>query len=640
MKFQSLLIVSFFLIFTISKSNAQTYVLGKVTVAELEEKAHPKDSTASAAILFSKGIVKIGDNGATETSLQRRIKIYKKEGYQWANLQAAFAAGKLANLSITDLYTYNLVDGNIVKSKVKPEGEFIEKNNQNYWVKKNAFPDIKEGSIIEFQLKKHGGLYIQDWNFQEDIPVNYSEFKTIIPDAFVFKRIIKGFLTPKINSQMARTYGALATETIYVLKDVPAMKEESYVNNINNYRSGILYEMETIAIPGQITKSFSSNWPTVVRTIYDYENFGTELNKTGYFDDDLKLVLKGKINPDEKIIAILDYVKSNIKWNNNQGYVCEKGVRKAYKEKSGNCGDINLMLTAMLRYSGLNANPVLISTRSNGIAYFPTTDAFNYVIAAVETPQGNVLLDATEKFSTTNILPLRDLNWIGRLIRKDGTSEEVDLMPVKISNNIVSMSYDVNDKGDINGKIRRQISEYNALNFRNDVNEEKESVYLEKFENENNKIELSDYKRTNEKELLLPVIESFSFVGANLSEVIGDKIYINPMLFFLDDKNPFKQEEREYPIDFGFPFVDKYNISIKIPDNYTVEILPKSLGVVMEDNIGVFKFDIAFNENRIQLSIVHQINDAVIPVNKYEIIKEYYKQMIAKESEKIILKRI
>src|SRR5690606_19934077 len=123
----------------------------------------------------------------------------------------------------------------------------------------------------------------------------------------------------------------------------------------------------------------------------------------------------------------------------------------------------------------------------NGIAFFPTTDAFNYVIAAVETPKGNVLLDATEKFSTINILPLRDLNWIGRLIRKDGTSEEVDLMPVTISNNIVSMSYDINEKGDINGKIRRQISEYNALNFRNDVNEETENVYLEKFENENNK---------------------------------------------------------------------------------------------------------------------------------------------------------
>ena len=85
----------------------------------------------------------------------------------------------------------------------------------------------------------------------------------------------------------------------------------------------------------------------------------------------------------------------------------------------------------MLRYAGLTANPVLVSTRSNGIAIFPNRTAFNYVIAAVETPNGNILLDASDKFSTPNVLPFRALNWYGRLIRKDGTSEEVDLMPKK-----------------------------------------------------------------------------------------------------------------------------------------------------------------------------------------------------------------
>jgi hypothetical protein len=64
--------------------------------------------------------------------------------------------------------------------------------------------------------------------------------------------------------------------------------------------------------------------------------------------------------------------------------LCNEGVKKAYKDKTGNVAEINLMLTAMLRYAGLNANPVLVSTRSNGIAIFPNRTAFNYVIAAVE----------------------------------------------------------------------------------------------------------------------------------------------------------------------------------------------------------------------------------------------------------------
>lgn len=169
---------------------------------------------------------------------------------------------------------------------------------------------------------------------------------------------------------------------------------------------------------------------------------------------------------------------------------------------------------------------------------------------------------------------------------------------------------------------------------------ETEEAYLNKFENENNKIELSEYKRTNQNELLLPISETFSFAGSNFSEIIGGQIYLSPMLFFLNEKNPFKQEKREYPVDFGFPFLEKYTISIKIPDNYTVENLPQSAVVSTEDGSGTFKFSTAFSENQIQMTIVHQMNEVIIPIEKYEGLKEFYKIILAKQSEKIVLKRI
>ncbi|WP_347343883.1 DUF3857 domain-containing protein [Flavobacterium sp. LC2016-01] len=469
MKFQNLVIV-LFLCIGFSKINAQNFALGKVSIAELEEKMHPIDSSASAAVLFTKGLVKINNTGYTERITQTRIKIYKKEGYDWSNMQFSFPSGKLSAISITDVYTYNLVDGKIVKSKLKSEGEFLEKINKDYWAKKFTFPDVKEGSIIEYQVKVIGGsLNIMDWDFQKSIPVNFSEFKTIIPDAFLFKKNFKGFFIPKSNSQVANTYGYLAMESTYSLQNVPAMKEEDFVNNMDNYRASISHELEAIAIPGQIYKSFSTNWPSVAKTIYEFDDFGPEVKKTGYFEDDLKLLLADKIKPEDKIAVIFNYVKSNIKWNNHLGYGCENGVRKAYKEKSGNCADVNLMLTAMLRYSGLDANPVLISTRSNGISFFPSMTGFNYVIAGVETQQGTILLDATDDYASVNVLPLRDLNWVGRLIRKDGTSEVVDLMPKKSSSDIVAMSFEISESGKIEGKARRLYSDYHALNFREKI---------------------------------------------------------------------------------------------------------------------------------------------------------------------------
>ncbi|MFD2042110.1 transglutaminase domain-containing protein [Flavobacterium artemisiae] len=621
------------------KSNAQDSKFGTITITALEEKVHPQDSAAVGAVLFSHVKMNLKMNGSTEKVTRKKVKIYKNGGYNLSNIQFYCPAGKSNNVEIVNAATYNLVDGKIVKTKLTSESEFVEKTNNDFWIKKITFPNVKEGSIIEYECKEWGG-YLSDWSFQENIPVNYSELVTIIPDPYVFKKNIKGIYTPKVISKVANTYGYSAIETSYLFQNLPAMKEESYVNNINNYRSGISFELESVAIPGQFYKSFSNDWTNVAKTIYDFDNFGPELNKTGYFEDDLKKLLEGKNTSNAKITAILDYVKSTVTWNDYVGYSCAKGVRKAYKDKSGNCADINLMLTAMLRHAGLKANPVLTSTRSNGIAFFPTLSAFNYVIAAVENGDELILLDATDKYSAPNVLPLRALNWFGRLIRKDGTSESIDLAPKKTSLDNITVDYAIEANGQISGKVRHQFTEYNAMAFRNKFEKAKKDNYLDSLEEELGKIEIRDYSQININDILLSPVEIFSFSGTDLCELIGDKIYINPMLFFASTKNPFKQDKREYPIDFGFPFLEKYNINIRIPDGFVLETIPSANALVMEEGLGTFKYNIAVNENMLQLLIIHQINVPIVTTDQYGIIREYYKEMIAKQTQKIVLKKI
>ncbi|MBZ4044683.1 DUF3857 domain-containing protein [Flavobacterium hibisci] len=672
-KFFSFLVV----LFILSKTTAQEFKLGKVSIAELEQKMHPKDSSAAAAILYKKGTATIEynqqDGFVLITHVEARIKIYKKEGYDWANQSVLYynaSNDSREKVDFSDVCTFNLVNGKIEKTKLKSDGVFNEEVNKYRARKKIAMPNVKEGSVLEYSytIRTSNITMMRDWAFQTNIPVNYSEYVTYIPEYYIFNVRQKGYVFPKVNTEKNNKSilinskerystggfggGATRTEysqdkidyieakTTYIAEDLPAMKEESFVNNIDNYTSSLEQELSIVKFPNSPIKTFSTNWNSVAKTIYEYDDFGPELNKTGYFEDDLKALLAGVTNPEEKILIILNHVKSNVKWNEYYGYSCDKGVRKAYQEKSGNIAEINLMLTAMLRHSGLTANPVLVSTRSNGVALFPNRTAYNYVIAAVETENGYILLDASDKFSIPNVLPLRTLNWQGRLIRKDGTSEEIDLMPKKASNDIVFLTYNIDPEGKVTGQARRQCTDYNAMITRKNIFSTKEDEYLEKLENKNNKIEISDYSKTNEKEILKPIIETYSFTGNNLCEVIGGKIYVSPMLFFSTEKNPFNQETREYPVDFGFPFMDKYNITIKIPDGYAVETLPAPAAVTMQDNLGSFKFNIAANENTLQMVISHQINEAIVSTQQYEMLKDYYKAMIAKESEKIVLKKI
>ena len=56
--------------------------------------------------------------------------------------------------------------------------------------------------------------------------------------------------------------------------------------------------------------------------------------------------------------------------------------------------------------------------------------------------------------------------------------------------------------------------------------------------------------------------------------------------------NIFKSKERKYPVDFVMPQEYKNTISIKIPSGYTIESVPEGLGIGLQNNYGVFKFQI------------------------------------------------
>ena len=638
---RKLIIILFFVLYFFN-SNAQKFELGKVSMEELQEKFHSKDTSAVAAILFQTGNVSFPYEQhryfSTTTVVKTKIKIYKKEGLENANQIINYYSGGNSTIVITfsNAITYNLINGKIEKTKLKDDGKFITNINK-FWTQKTiTMPNVKVGSIIEFQytVTQSGIGTPMRWSFQKNIPVDYSEFITQIPEYFIYSKNYKGFIFPKttiLNILERSDYKE--TRTTYLAKNMPAMKAEKYVNNIENYTSSVTHELTATK-----WENFATGWGSIIKTIYDVDDFNKELNKNGYFEDNLKLVLNGLSKRDEIIVAVLDFVKKKVKWNKNSNFLCNYGVKNAYKEGIGNSAEINLMLTSMLRFAGIDASPILVSTRSNGLVLFPSISAFNYVICGVEIENDVILLDATENYSSLNILPLRDLNYKGRIIRKESSSSaEIDLTPKIISRNINNINYSVGKEGNVEGKIRIQYSDYCALDFREKNLTANKEVYLEKLESENNNIEINEYIRDNDLDLSKPIVENYSFKDTKSIEVISNKIYISPLLFLRLKENPFKQEKREYPVDFSYPLESKYYINIIIPEGFTIESIPTAVNLVTGDDIGAFKYVIGTTENKIQISVTFTINTAIVPADYYEVIKEFYQKMIDKQNEKIVL---
>ncbi len=671
--------INFILVFTglfLTNILAQEPKFGNITKEELTQKEYVLDTTASAVVTYRKVSITYeyvkGVGFKVLTNIHERVKIYSSEGFKYGTIsENLYKSGSdRETIGAIKAITYNLENGKIVKSKLAKGDIFEEEVNKHRLRKKFTMPNLKAGSVIEYKygISSPFNYNIDEIVLQYDIPIVQQEIKVSIPEYFVFKERTKGYLhfdikrssdsgsiaflstnktsggglQPQRTSMSSSSIDYLTKESDIRMKDVPALKPEPFINNINNYRSSLKLELQYTKFPNSSIKNYTSNWEKVVKKIYDHESFGGQLNKSKYFKDDLNTVLQGKATSQDKMLAIYQFVKERMNWNNNYGYTSDEGVKKAYESKTGNIADINLILVGMLRAANLKVNPVLISTRSHGIPLFPTLEGFNYVAASVNIDGNTVLLDATNKFAKPNLLPTRALNWSGRIVAENGASEELSLMPKIRAGKIIMLDAELSDSGELNGKIRRVLEDdYAAYVFRNIYEAMDEDSYLGKLEEKYDGIEIEEYMIKNKLNIGKSIVENFDFYGEDLVEFIGDNIYMSPMLWFTTAENPFTLDERTYPIDFTYPTKNKYMFKIKIPDGYKVDFLPEPITLVMPQKQASFKYKLGvLNGNIIQVSAVEQVNVPIVQAGNYPILKNYYKSVIEKQLEKVVLSKI
>ena len=661
-----LCLISFF-------ASAQNYKFGKVSKAELEEQFYPKDSSANAAVLFKNRRTYFqyiqGKGFSVITEVHERIKIYNKEGYDWATKEIRFyssSSSKSERVILSAAKTYGLEDGKVKSYKFKKGKVFLEKENK-YWSKKIfTMPNLTEGCVVEWKYKLISPYKsIDKLNFQYSIPIKRVQCKIEIPEYYIFNLKSLGFepvrsvkstkrgaitITNKSRSSgrtnvVKTNYSSQKIEysinILEVSRDfMPALKEESYVNNINNYRTSIKYELSAVNWPNEIIKYFSKSWDDVAKTILNRSSFGGEMHKKSYFKKDLDLLRVSSTNKQELLNNIFNFVKNKVKWNGYNGLNTDKGVKSAYKNGIGNIAEINLILTAMLREAGFAANPVLVSTRSNGVPVFPTIDGFNYVVVGVEKMGDLLLLDASEKYSVPNSLPFRTMNWKGRIVRDDKTSNWVPLIPEKHSKKEYMVSVVLNDDEEITGFVRTKYSNKAALQYRKSNNAFSDDELLEEVDEKYKNIDVSLVKLKFKEDVYKPVIESMKFSSEDLLEEINGDVFLKPLLFLGETTNPFKMKQRVYPIDYGAPWTNNYAISIKIPENYKVVSVPESVKLVLKEDMGHFVIQVKEQNGSISVKASLSINTGMIPASDYELLKDFYNKMLKKMNEKIVLEKV
>lgn len=618
---------------------------------DVDLNSYAKDKSADAVVIYD-----IGNSYFSQTTNSyeliyertTRIKIFKEAGIKWANIEIPYYQQGNVYEQIEDVEacTYNFENGSFTKTPLKVGSSNDEQLNEFWKVRKFALPNVKEGSIIEYHYKINSQYMfnLRNWKFQWKIPVIYSKYTVKMIPFYEYTYLLQG--ATKFDEQKSyqdngidRQFGSMKYQDMiheYVMKDVPAFKDEEYISSTDDYIIKLDFQLSKVTqITGSVQKVMTT-WPDMIKDLIKNDDFGKYIEKSG------KQYVKiwgakpfFSKTPSERYDSIMNYVKANFRWNKMNGKYATKSVNSFLKDKTGNDAEINLFALGLLKSSGINATPIILSTRENGtVKYdYPYSHFFNYVCILVDIDGKKILTDATDPLLLNNRIPEKCINDKGLIIQNDKVEWVMlqSAIPSKIQSII---KIDLTELTQ-NSEIETSSTEYDALHQRDDNGSKTNAIQKELAEKGYSVVDSSIVVK-NQTNITKPYTLKYKVVS--IPEKINDKIYISPFLHETLKENPLKQTARTYPIDMIYPTKRSYFSEINIPKGYKVEFLPESDRI--KNDQFEFEYTAVSDESKVHVNLAYNFKLSVYNPEDYLKVKYYFNQILNKGLGKIVFVKI
>jgi hypothetical protein len=551
--------------------------------------------------------------------------------------------------------TYNLENGKVVKTPVQDKDIFIEdpKVKDGETTLKFAFPNAKAGSIVEFDYTVDRiSDQIGDWYFQTNYPVLKSIYNVKIPAIWNFVMTLqnKKYITSvKRDSVKENVYSwqfnyedVIIHSITWTAENVPPMKLEPFTSTIDNYIGCVKFQLSVRPVrPGQ-SERIINTWEWVTDRLMSGDDFGVQIKDIHPW---VRKLARGLVEDNDtdiqKARKIYAFVRDHFKVNGRSwGITDDQTLETIYKAGVGNVAEINLTLIAMLKTQKLNADPVILATRDNGLTNvtYPVMDNYNYTICRLETGGKVYYLDASDAGMGFGRLPANCYNGHARLIKKDGYAVYLEADSIRESSSTYSfIEYD--SASDMLALYCTQKpGYYESTAIRAEIKEKKMDAYLKSItgtKTPKGKIDSFSFADLDNPDKSLTV-----FYRMNLDRGNDAHFYFNPFLNSGLKANPFKSAERGYPVELPYVSDDIFVLNMDIPDGYEVEEMPRSERFKLNEKEGSFEYLIQKSEHSVQLKSVIKINKAIFEPEDYNILKEFYAAIIRKQSEMIVFKKV
>lgn len=649
MRFFSFFLIGFLSVTSLAQGRLVSS-FGNPTSIELSMTTYPKDPEAAGLVLFESGRnnVKLTNNRIyLIKEVYVKMKVLDAKNFDYATVTIPHYIGGTFDEKVEDIEA--ITNNNGLKSYLRATSVFTEDPVSNWAVKKFTFPNVQDGSVLEYRytIKSPYFVHLGGWQFQSTIPKLYSEFETEIPGNYVYRRSLVGTEKLYLNEVSLKEdcfflpgyeVNADCEVALYAMKDVPAFKKESYMLSEKNYMARVNYELkEFYDFKGNKTE-YTKEWKDVDKEFRFDKDLGKQLGYKNFFENNIPASALAMSDPLKKAKAIYYFVQDHFNYNGKQRILSEIRVKEAFDEKVGNSSEINISLINALEAAGLDAKVVLLATRDQALPtkLYPVLTEFNYAIALLKIGDTNYLLDATSKFTPFAVLPSNALNNQGRVLDIKNGSYWIDIVPAKKNVAYINAQLRFTENATITGKVSETYVGYPAVEERKEI--AKQGV--EEFKRDKQKLildaTLSEFDVENQNNVAENLKETYAITIA--PELSGNKLFLSP--FFLQTfyaENPFKLDSRSYPVDFGFPVAQTFLMSLDLNNQYTIAEVPQNTVVKLPENAGECSVVYGTTGGKLSIRFSLKLNQYYFTPEKYKSLKEFFNTVVLMQTKEIIV---
>jgi Domain of Unknown Function with PDB structure (DUF3857)/Transglutaminase-like superfamily len=607
---------------------------GKIDKADLLYKECSYDKDAAAEYLIDYGEVNYfftNSDFFNETKFRVRIKILKEKGVELANVRIPYYwKSNRQSVGNIDGYTFNLDEkGEVVETKMEKKSVMTQKLNENVDMEVFTLPNVKVGSVIEYHynISKKNYIELDDWVFQREYPVRYSEYNTAIPDGLVFTYQVKRTLPVKETTEGRNVKR-------FIMTNIPGLDKEPYMSCAKDYYQRVDFQLSSI-----LNRPVNSTWVQITEELLNEESFGDQLKKNILKNLPLATELKNLTTDKAKIQAVYSYVKKTVTWNGKNSIWCRDGVKAALEKNMGNSAEINLLVINLLRDAGITAYPILVSTRPNGKinTLYPFIYQFDNVYIYTEANGKAFILDATNPYNPDFMVPW-DVQFTDGFLVDIKNGQFISLSDTKHRFKINTfLQAEIDEQGMMKGSANVLAYEYAKNQRLSTLNKGKEKYVTDYFKEPHPDFKIDSVALKNEKVDSLPLENMVTFqTQLNNS---AEYYFVTPNLFTELEKNEFISDQRFTDIEFGY--VQYYNIfgTIRFPNSMEPEELPKNIKMILPDTSIIMQRFMEKNENSISFRITLEIKRPTYYAEEYPDFKAFYSVLFDKLNEQIVFKK-